>query len=298
MSEAKPTLDALRGEIDAIDDQLYRLIMQRAQVALSIGALKNSNGPEAGLMRPSREAVLLRRLVAKEEGPLPRAVVVRLWREIIAAVLRLQGAFSVAVFAPEGAAGAGYWDLARDHFGSLTPATAHDSPQQVLNAVTAGRAVVGILPLPDGGDPQPWWPMMLARDPKHPRIVARLPFGAGDTVRGAPVEALALAQSPLEETGRDRSLLVVETKEEISRSTLLADSREVELAATAIQTWQPPGASGVWLHLIDVEGFVPLGDERLTRLGQLIGKGLQQIWHIGGYAVPLGSAELGRKGSQ
>jgi len=60
MAEAKPTLDALRAEIDAIDDQLHRLIMQRAQVALSIGAVKNSHGPEAGFMRPSREARLLR----------------------------------------------------------------------------------------------------------------------------------------------------------------------------------------------------------------------------------------------
>ena len=94
MAEAKPTLDALRAEIDAIDDQLHGLIMQRAQVALSIGALKNSHGPEAGFMRPSREARLLRRLAAKEDGPLPKAVVIRLWREIIAGVLRLQGPFS------------------------------------------------------------------------------------------------------------------------------------------------------------------------------------------------------------
>src|SRR5215475_5882431 len=162
MAEAKPTLDALRAEIDAIDDQLHRLIMQRAQVALAIGAVKNSHGPEAGLMRPSREALLLRRLAAKEDGPFPKAVVVRLWREVIAAVLRLQGSFSVAVYAPEGAAGAGYWDLARDYFGSLTPATAHDSPQQVLNAVASGRAIVGVLPLPDSSDSQPWWPLMLA----------------------------------------------------------------------------------------------------------------------------------------
>ena len=297
MAEAKPTLDALRAEIDEIDDELHRLLMKRAEVALSIGAVKNSHGPEAGVMRPSREARLLRRLAAKEDGPLPKAVIIRLWREVIGAVLRLQGPFSVAVHAPEGAA-AGYWDLARDHFGSLTLATAHDSPQQVLHAVTAGRAAVGILPLPDGGDPQPWWPMMLAKDPKHPRVVARLPFGAGDTVRGAPIEALVVAQSPLEETGRDRSLLVVEATEEMSRSALVADSREAKLAASVIQSWQPPSEAAVWLHLVDVEGFVPLGDKRLAQLSRRMGKGLQQIWHIGGYAVPLGAAELGpgRKG--
>jgi chorismate mutase/prephenate dehydratase len=227
---------------------------------------------------------------------LPRSVIVRLWREIIGAGLRLQGPFSVAVYAPEG--GGGYWDLARDHFGSLTPATAHDSPQQVLNAVTAGRASVGVLPLPDGGDPQPWWPMMLARDPKHPRIVARLPFGTGETVRGAPVEGLAVAQCPLEETGRDRSLLIVEATEEMSRSALVAESREAGLTANVIQSWQPPSESAVWLHLIDVEGFLAPDDQRLASFGQRLGKALQQLWPVGGYPVPLAAAELGpaRKG--
>ena len=193
MAEAEPTLDALRAEIDAIDDQLHGLIMQRAQVALSIGALKNSHGPEAGFMRPSREARLLRRL--ERQGGWPPAQGGRRsasGARSSPACCACRDLSRWRVYAPEGANG--YWDLARDHFGSLTPATAHDSPQQVLNAVTAGRASVGILPLPDGADPQPWWPMMLAKDPKHPRIVARLPFGSGDTVRGAPIEALAVAQ--------------------------------------------------------------------------------------------------------
>jgi chorismate mutase/prephenate dehydratase len=296
MAEAERNLDALRAEIDAIDDQLHRLIMKRAQIALSIGTLKNSNGSEANPMRPGREARLIRRLAGKKQGPFPKAVIVRLWRELIGAVLRMQGPFSVAVYAPEGASG--YWDLARDHFGSLTPATAHDSPQQVLNAVGAGRASVGVLPLPDGADPQPWWPMMLTRDPKRPRVVARLPFGAGDTVRGAPLEALAVAQCVLEDTGADRSLLVIEATEEISRSMITAGSREAGLVAGVVQSWQPPSEAAVWFHLIDVEGFVAPEDGRLAQLGQTIGKALQQIWPLGGYALPLTTAELGlaRKG--
>jgi chorismate mutase / prephenate dehydratase len=296
MAEAEPTLDSLRARIDAIDDEIHRLVMQRAEVALGIGALKNSHGAEAGLMRPGREAQLIRRLAAKEEGPFPKAVIVRLWREIIGAVLRLQGPFSVAVYAPEGAAG--YWDLARDQFGSLTPATAHDSPQQVLNAVTAGRAAVGVLPLPDGADPQPWWPMLLAKDPKHPRVVARLPFGAGETVRGAPLEALVVAQCPVEDTGRDRSLLAIEATDEISRSALTAACREAGLVANVVQSWQSPSETAVWFHLIDVEGFVAPEDGRLAQLGQRIGKALQHIWPIGGFAVPLSPAEMGqvRKG--
>jgi chorismate mutase / prephenate dehydratase len=294
MAEAEPTLAQLRGEIDAIDDQLLGLLMRRAEVALAIGAAKNAHDPKGPAMRPGREALVLRRLLAGRDGPFPKAVIVRLWREMMGAVLRLQGPFSVAVYAPPGQPG--YWDLARDHFGSLTPASAHDTTQQVVNAVGGGRASVGVLPIPDGEDPQPWWPMMLAKDTAHPRIVAKLPFSVGDTVRGAPLEAFAVAPCESEPTGHDRSLLVVEASDQISRSSVLAEGRSVGLEAGTIQSWQPPGETQSWLHLIDVEGFLSGDDPRLAGFAARLGKALGRIWPVGGYALPLSAAELGLGG--
>ncbi len=294
MADAEPTLAQLRGEIDAIDDQLLGLLMRRAEVALAIGAAKNAHDPKGPAMRPGREALVLRRLIAGREGPLPKAVIIRLWRELMGAVLRLQGPFSVAVYAPPSQPG--YWDLARDHFGSLTQASAHDTAQQVVNSVGAGRATVGVLPIPDGDDPQPWWPMMLAKDVANPRIVAKLPFGAGDTVRGAPLEAFAVAACISEPTGHDRSLLIVEASGEISRSSVLAEGRSVGLEAGTIQSWQPPGETQSWLHLIDVEGYLPADDPRLASFAARLGKALGRIWPVGGYALPLSAAELGLVG--
>jgi chorismate mutase len=295
MADAVPTLDALRAEIDKIDDQLQRLIMRRGEITLKIGALKNAQEPDGALIRPGREAMVLRRLAERGGGPFPKAVIVRLWRELISAVLRLQGPFSIAVCVPDGVPG--YWDLARDHFGSLTPATAHDSVQQVLTAVLAGRATVGVLPMPGDGEEQPWWPMLMSKDSRHPRVVARLPFGAGETVRGGPIEALAVAQCPPEQTGRDRSLAVVEAMAEISRSTLAAEGRGAGLEIGAIRSWRPPNEAATWLHLIEVEGFLAGEDPRLADFAARLDKAFRQIWPIGAYAVPLSAAELGlRKG--
>jgi chorismate mutase / prephenate dehydratase len=290
MADAEPTLDALRAEIDAIDDELHRLIMRRAEVALRIGALKNAHGDGGAMMRPGREALVLRRLVERHAGALPKAVIVRVWRELIAAVLRMQGPFSLAVYAPEGAAG--YWDLARDQFGSLTPATAHNSAQQVLTALTAGRAAVAVLPLPDSDDPQPWWPTLLGHDAKHPRVVARLPFGGGDTVRGAPLEALAVAQIPTEPTGRDRTLLIIDATTEMSRSALADMGKAAGFDIVLLQNWQPPSEQKIWLHLVDVDGYVTAEDERIDSLASRIGKTLRQILPVGGYALPFTAAEL------
>jgi len=127
MASADNPLDDLRRQIDGIDDALHDLLMRRAEIAERIGKLKSDNagGAPAVFLRPGREAIVLRRLVARHRGALPKAVLVRLWRELVSALLRLQGPFAVAV---QGAGhGPGCWELARDHFGSLTPITAHES---------------------------------------------------------------------------------------------------------------------------------------------------------------------------
>ncbi|RMD61088.1 MAG: chorismate mutase, partial [Alphaproteobacteria bacterium] len=119
-------LEDLRREIDEIDDAIHDLLIRRSEVTRRIGALKNDNGNR---MRPGREAMVLRRLIARHRGSFPKALIVRIWREIFAAGTALQGPLAVAVYAPEGTFG--YRNLARDHFGWRTPITAYKSAAQV-----------------------------------------------------------------------------------------------------------------------------------------------------------------------
>ena len=71
---AAPTLGDVRAELDRIDDALHDLLMERAAVVgrLAEGRLK---GP--AVLRPGREAAILRRLLARHRGALPPAAVVR-----------------------------------------------------------------------------------------------------------------------------------------------------------------------------------------------------------------------------
>ena len=111
------SLDSLRREIDVIDDQMHDLLMGRASIVERIGAIKVKDAQRV-YIRPDREAAIVRRLVERHQGRIPASVVVRIWREMVAATSRLQGPFSVAVHAPGDAVL--YWDLARDHYGSCT----------------------------------------------------------------------------------------------------------------------------------------------------------------------------------
>lgn len=278
------SLAALRRQIDDIDARIHDLLMRRTEVALRIGALK---GAESGHMRPGREAVVLRRLMARHRGDLPKALIVRIWREIFAAVTALQDSLAVAVYAPEGTFG--YRNLARDHYGWRTPITAYRSAAQVLEAVGEGRATVGVLPVPRGEEGEPWW-INLARDgPAVPRIVSRLPFAVVDPPRADTPEALAITLAAAEPTGQDHAFLVVETSRVVSRSHLKEILSAARFVLLDIQVAEEGGRG---FHLVEVDGFVAEGDPRLEQLTALGEGTIAQVWPVGGFAVPLSLEEM------
>ncbi|MFC7690305.1 chorismate mutase [Paeniroseomonas aquatica] len=165
-----------RAEIDALDDALHDLVMRRAAVVARLAASRAKAGSPSPL-RPGREAMILRRLLARHAGPLPPVALVRLWRELLASSSAQQGGFTVAVH------GRGPERLAREHFGSLTPLEILPSAARALAAVAGGEAQVAVLPLPEEGEaPEAaWW---LGLDSPRLQVIARLPFLAAGGEEG------------------------------------------------------------------------------------------------------------------
>jgi chorismate mutase-like protein len=294
MAPKPETLDDLRRRIDAIDDALHDLLIERADVNRRIGAVKAKTGDGAPAWRPGREAAVLRRLIGRHKGPLPKAALVRIWRELMTAYLRLQANFSVAVYA--GADGGACREIARDHFGGLTAIRTNESAMQVLREVSEGRAAIGVLPLPQQDDPNPWWPMLLASDADAPRVIARLPFVPG-ALTSTDQEAFVIGRAPLEASGNDRSLIVIEVGEQVSRAML---RRQVEAAGfdcVPLQLGMQP-SSDHWLNLFDVDGVGATVDAGIEKLASGLGKRALRIVSIGGYAVPLTLEELGANAGQ
>src|SRR5215471_18793179 len=200
-------LAELRRRLDEIDNKLHDLLIKRADVVAMVAASKKDSDLPA--FQPGREAQIVRRLVGRHHGEFPIATLVRMWREMLAATVRLQSPFAVAVFAPTEAQG--FWDLARDHYGSNTPMSAYRSTGQVIRTVSEGRAAIGVLPMPQEGEGDPWWRELVSKDENAPRVVARLPFGARGNARGDGGEALAIGRGTQQETGVDRTFLAAET---------------------------------------------------------------------------------------
>jgi len=278
MSSPTPPLESLRQEIDALDDQILELLMRRCAVVDRVAAAKKG-GP---ILRPGREAMILRRMVGKWRGSLPKSNLVRIWRELLSGLVGVQGPFSVAVWMPE--RGAGYIEVARNQYGAYTPVTSHQSPSHVVREVTSGNATVGILPLPRWEDESPWWTQILSNAPDAPHIVARLPLiGPGPSG----IEALAIARMTPEATDDDHSVIVVEIGPNISRSAFTEALTTAGLPPRAI--WDArPTSDDARFHVIEVQGFVEPDDARLVALrGSNNGGGIRNALLLGAYATPL-----------
>lgn len=78
-------LDALRGEIDEVTDEIVRLLNRRLAIALAIGREKRDLG--LPLFDPAREAEQLARLAAGNPGPLTDSDLERIFRQILTTTL-------------------------------------------------------------------------------------------------------------------------------------------------------------------------------------------------------------------
>jgi chorismate mutase len=276
---ATSPLETARREIDALDDAIHDLIKRR--VAL-VGQVARAKGP--GLpIRPGREAMILRRLLARHSGNMPPVVLLSIWRELMGALTRLQAPLAVAVCAPQKSVG--YWDLARYQFGSSTPFTLHRTPAPVLRAVTDGAATVGVLPLPQEEESDPWWPHLVSEQASAPRIIARLPFIESPSGRFENLVALAITRAEPEASGDDRSLVAVEAEIEMSRARLHELLKGAGLDGAIQAMVGIGGDDGLWL--VEIGDFVDRDDARLANLVGLANKTIRRSVPLGCYATPI-----------
>lgn len=286
MSDLPSDLEILRRRIDEIDDSLQDLLIERMAVVSRVADHKRSSGGTPAY-QPAREAEILRRLVGRNSGALPATSLVRIWRELLAATVRMQTGFTIAVYVP--AEGPGFWDIARDHYGSHTPMLAFGSAPQVIRAVTEGRATVGVLSMPREEEADPWWRHLLSTQDAAPHVIARLPFGSRGNARSPGSDALAIGRGPQQETGRDRTLVAAEYAAEISRGRLFSTLSSLGLSCSLMTSFEY--ANGV-NTLIEIEGFVADSDPRLERFRAQLGPALYRVMLLGGYAEPLSPNEL------
>lgn len=273
MSEATPpSLPVLRQEIDRIDAEIHALLRERADVVTDVARAKAataSDGPPPLAFRPGREASMLRALCAAHGGPFPVRSLVRIWREIISGMTRIQQDLTVAAFRPDSGDSSG-WDAARDHFGLGMTYQPHRRARDVVVAVRDRRAHIGVVPAPGSeDDEEPWWPVLAADSEIIPRIVFKLPFlrppGAADgrayvalTLPGAepePLETFYLAVEAAPGVSRERAGGALADAGVTTRPLLRAPGAEGVYLAEATAGWPAANVDSVIRRVTEIGGY-------------------------------------------
>ncbi len=142
-------LKAIREAIDALDEQIQELITQRAELAKRVADIKLAADPEAAFYRPEREVEVLRRVKARNRGPLGGEEMARLFREIMSACLALEQPLNIAFLGPEGTFTQA---AALKHFGHSVHTQPFGAIPDVFREVESGSCQYGVVPVENSSE--------------------------------------------------------------------------------------------------------------------------------------------------
>ncbi len=181
-----------RGAIDAIDKQLISLLKERINVVQKVGKLKSEHGVAGSYIRPGREAVMVRDLLAlnaEKQSDFADEAIVAIWRIIIGCSTATESPLNTLTLQGDAVATA----LSTQYFSPCVPSkTLH--AEDLLHSLSADRHAVAILPYNKDAE---YWRKL----PKNCYVFACLPFYENPT-------HLAVGYVTPEETRDDVSLFL------------------------------------------------------------------------------------------
>jgi len=137
-------LEALRAQIDHLDEQLVRLLNRRAELVVRVGQAKERSGHRGAKYAPEREKRIFQRLARLNGGPLRAQHVRTIFREVISSCLALEQPLRIAYLGP---AGTYSQQAAADQFGSGAALLPYASIDGVFDEVERARAEYGVVPV-------------------------------------------------------------------------------------------------------------------------------------------------------
>ena len=144
------TLEEVRLKIDRVDQELLRLLNERADLVHHVGEIKRKEGLE--IYAPHREETLLRKLVEvskEKKGRLPEKSIRAIYREIISAALALEQDLRISYLGPQGS-----WthQAAVSRFGNSVLYLPEASTEDVFERIDTNEAEYGVLPIEHSTD--------------------------------------------------------------------------------------------------------------------------------------------------
>lgn len=223
-------LDALRREIDTIDDAIVDLLVRRFAATAQVRAVKSQDGSLASSpFRPAREASMLRRLLARGGTGLPPDLVVRLWRVILSTSTQSQASIVLHLDKALGEDTNARVAIAQNFPGMEV--RLHSEVAGALEGVGGSPGDLAILPTKSG-----WADPFCAGNAAGATVIGTLPL----TGHGGLPPLLVFGHAEAQSSGDDETLVVSSAAPVVPSS-----------------LWQ--AQSGAWV-LTSLPGFLDSGD--------------------------------------
>jgi chorismate mutase/prephenate dehydratase len=192
------TLDALRREIDSIDDSIVDLLSRRFAATAAVREAKARDGSIASSpFRPSREAAILRRLIARGSPDVPPETLVRLWRVILSSSTQSQAPITLHMDEALGLE-LGTRMLLAQHFTGM-PVELHSSPAQALAKLENRQGDLAVI-----ATSSDWAARYAAEDQTSVQVIATLPVLAN----GERPHLLVFGHADPQPSGDDETLVL------------------------------------------------------------------------------------------
>lgn len=261
-------LAGFRARIDAMDEQISRLLVERTGIIREVAELKAANWPGRCHIRPAREGQMHEAMAKRfQSTDIPPIAALAIWRQMIGAATSLESPLSCVSLAraPHHA-----W-LAREYFGAGVGNHVEESLAEMFDCYTRGDANILLLPAAESSD---WWRDTALFKQHGLAIFASLPVSTQPLPHGA-APALALAPVRPEPSGNDTSYVVVVTHKPVDTAELQA-----LLPCHAI-------AYDGTHHLLVLDGFIPEGAPELRAITQGLGERLLSLTVLGTHPKPV-----------
>lgn len=279
------TIEELRRQIDTTDKRILDLLEERAEYVSRIGeAKKKKNLP---VILPEREINLIRKLLESHDGRFPKESIVRIWREIIGAVISLQKSIKVAVTVNEDRNGIALWDLAKDYLSSSTELHRSGSALSSFAMVREGEAEMAIMPWPLDDEENAWWTHLMNESGENAvRIVGRLPlYDRGDEDIAPEHRAVVIGRLEYRDSGSDRSFLALELDSAISRAKLVDEAGKLGWTVLSVHHCDARDSQTRY-YLLEIKGYENPAESKGVSLLKALGNENGRCEVIGGYPVP------------
>ncbi len=277
MTSVDKTILALRSKIDELDEHIISLLAKRSEYVDQVGKIKKKSAPNSNIIRPGREAKMIRKMLSLPRGNLLAETVAAIWRNIIAGSIAIEQPISISAFVPSVEDGYKVISQAQECYGSFTSIKSCNNIEQVISDIKKKKEVIGIFPARNYAYFEPWF--IKAVQEKNVRIFACLPFIKG---KDSGLPCLLAGQVIPEKTGDDVSLILIRvprgTKPAKVKSFLkrAGFKKNVKILLSAHRILSS-------YYLIEEKDFIDEEDRRFAKLRK-IGP---LAYYLGSYANPV-----------